>query len=362
MTELSADAFREVGPDDAIPDGFVVPFYLATANCGSPSRTPATVFTRSTISAPAPATRARSPAACSPGRRSCANATARNSTSPRGLWSAVRPPGRSTCTKCRWPTAPSASGRDHVPVPSETGPGPGPGSPRYDRHCSTARTSSVARTRAIHLTERSSRRGHETGGRGRSRSPTWTGLRTSTRGLGWRLDADFPFDNGFRVVQFTPPGSGVDPVRHQHHVGRAGLSGGPVPGRLRHRRRAKRTRRARGEVSEVFHAATPGAQFQPAGAPGQVSGPAPDHASYGSFATFSDPDGNGWLLQEVRRAARPGRHTPPRSPRRAIWRRDAARVGRPRGARKAHRQGGRELARLVRPIHGRGAGREELPT
>jgi hypothetical protein len=57
---------------------------------------------------------------------------------------------------------------------------------------------------------------------------------------------------------------------------------------------------ARGvEVSEVFHPATPGAQFQPDSARGRVSGPAPDHATYGSFATFSDPDGNGWLLQEV---------------------------------------------------------------
>ena len=38
--------------------------------------------------------------------------------------------------------------------------------------------------------------------------------------LGWRLDADFPFDNGFRVVQFTPPGSGLlDPIRHEDHVG-----------------------------------------------------------------------------------------------------------------------------------------------
>ena len=57
---------------------------------------------------------------------------------------------------------------------------------------------------------------------------------------------------------------------------------------------------ARGiEVSEVFHAGTPGAQFQPDGVSDRVSGPAPDHASYRSFATFSDPDGNGWLLQEV---------------------------------------------------------------
>jgi hypothetical protein len=52
-------------------------------------------------------------------------------------------------------------------------------------------------------------------------------------------------------------------------------------------------------VSEVFHAETPGAQFQPDGTSGRVGGRAPENASYFSFATFSDPDGNGWLLQEV---------------------------------------------------------------
>jgi hypothetical protein len=52
-------------------------------------------------------------------------------------------------------------------------------------------------------------------------------------------------------------------------------------------------------VSKVFHAGTPGAQFQRDGAAGRISGPAPDHASYASFATFNDPDGNGWLLQEI---------------------------------------------------------------
>jgi predicted enzyme related to lactoylglutathione lyase len=58
---------------------------------------------------------------------------------------------------------------------------------------------------------------------------------------------------------------------------------------------------ARGaKISEVFHAGTPGAQFQRDGTSGRVSGPAPDHASYGSFATFSDPDGNSWLLQEIK--------------------------------------------------------------
>jgi hypothetical protein len=51
-------------------------------------------------------------------------------------------------------------------------------------------------------------------------------------------------------------------------------------------------------VSEVFHSGTPGAQFQIDGS-GRISGPAPEHATYGSFATFCDPDGNGWLLQEV---------------------------------------------------------------
>ena len=58
------------------------------------------------------------------------------------------------------------------------------------------------------------------------------------------------------------------------------------------------------QVSEVFHAGTPGAQFQPDGTGGRVSGPAPDHDSYGSFATFSDPDGNGWLLQAGRNCRR----------------------------------------------------------
>src|SRR5262249_36137032 len=60
------------------------------------------------------------------------------------------------------------------------------------------------------------------------------------------------------------------------------------------------------KVSEVFHARTPGAQFGPTGTGGRVSGPAPDHASYRSFSTFSDPDGNSWLLQEIT-ARLPGR-------------------------------------------------------
>jgi hypothetical protein len=51
-------------------------------------------------------------------------------------------------------------------------------------------------------------------------------------------------------------------------------------------------------VSDVFHAGAPGAQFRADGS-SRLSGPAPDHATYGSFATFNDTDGNGWLLQEI---------------------------------------------------------------
>ena len=120
------------------------------------------------------------------------------------------------------------------------------------------------------------------------------------QGLGWRLDADFPFDNGFRVVQFTPPGSGCS-IQFGTNITSAapGSAEGlylvvPDIGAAR-----KELAALGAKVSEVFHAGTPGAQFQSGGAPGQVSGPAPDHTSYGSFATFSDPDGNGWLLQEI---------------------------------------------------------------
>jgi len=118
--------------------------------------------------------------------------------------------------------------------------------------------------------------------------------------LGWRLDADFPFDNGFRVVQFTPPGSGCS-VQFGTKITPA--APGSAHGLYLI---VSDVEAARGQiaacgvdVSEVFHSGTPGAQFQPDGASGRLSGPAPDHASYGSFATFGDPDGNGWLLQEV---------------------------------------------------------------
>jgi len=127
--------------------------------------------------------------------------------------------------------------------------------------------------------------------------------------LGWRVDADFAFDNGIRVVQFTPPGSRCSV---QFGTGVAAAEPGSSQGLylVVSDIQAARDALARlgAQVSEVFHAGTPGAQFQPDGA-GRVSGPAQDHVSYRSFATFSDPDGNGWLLQEVTTRI-PGRTVP----------------------------------------------------
>ena len=119
-------------------------------------------------------------------------------------------------------------------------------------------------------------------------------------GLGWRPDADFAFDNGFRVVQFTPPGSACS---LQFGAMMTSAAPGSAQGNyliVPDVEAARNELAARGvKVSEVFHAETPGAQFQPDGTSGRVRGPAPDHATYRSFATFSDPDGNGWLLQEI---------------------------------------------------------------
>ena len=127
--------------------------------------------------------------------------------------------------------------------------------------------------------------------------------------LGWRLDADFPFDNGFRVVQFTPPGAACSVQFGAKITTAAPGSAQGIYLIVSDIEAARDELAARGvEVSDVFHAGTPGAQFQPVGTSGRVSGPAPNHASYGSFATFSDPDGNGWLLQEIKTRL-PGRVT-----------------------------------------------------
>ena len=118
--------------------------------------------------------------------------------------------------------------------------------------------------------------------------------------LGWRLDADFPFDNGFRVVQFTPPGS---PCSIQFGTRITSAAPGSAQGLylvVSDIQAARDGLVARGvDVSEVFHAESPGAQFQPDGDQGRISGPGPDGGSYRTFATWHDPDGNGWLMQEI---------------------------------------------------------------
>ena len=118
--------------------------------------------------------------------------------------------------------------------------------------------------------------------------------------LGWRLDADFRFDNGFRVVQFTPPGS-------ECSVQFGAKLTTSEPGSVRDFYlvvsdilAARSELITRGvDISEVFHPAAPGDQFQPEGADGRIGGTDPGHTSYRSFATFRDPDGNRWLIQEV---------------------------------------------------------------
>ena len=119
-------------------------------------------------------------------------------------------------------------------------------------------------------------------------------------GLGWRPDADFAFDNGFRVVQFNPPGS---PASVQFGTDITAAQPGSAPGLylvVSDIEAARDELAAHGvEVSAVFHPVEPGAQFVPGSGSGRVDGRADEGASYGSFATFADPDGNTWLLQEV---------------------------------------------------------------
>ncbi|HEY7814816.1 MAG TPA: VOC family protein [Nakamurella sp.] len=116
--------------------------------------------------------------------------------------------------------------------------------------------------------------------------------------LGWRLDADFPFDNGFRVVQFTPPGSTCS-VQFGTRITSAPPGSAQGNYLIVSDIEGARDQLAAGgaDVSTVFHPGTPGAQFQPEDAGGRVGGPSSD--SYSSFVTFNDPDGNGWLVQEV---------------------------------------------------------------
>jgi catechol 2,3-dioxygenase-like lactoylglutathione lyase family enzyme len=101
------------------------------------------------------------------------------------------------------------------------------------------------------------------------------------------------------LIQFTPPGSGCS---IQFGTSLSSAAPGSAQGLyliVSDIEAARNEPLAGGvEVSDVFHEGTPGARFHPA-TNGRLSGPAPDRHSYGSFASFSDPDGNGWLFQEV---------------------------------------------------------------
>ena len=116
--------------------------------------------------------------------------------------------------------------------------------------------------------------------------------------LGWRLDADFTSGPEFRVVQLTPPGSACSVIFG------TGVTASP-PGSVEQLLLiVTDIQAARDEIaglgiaiSEVFH--DEGGVFHHAGTAGRVPGPDPEGRSYASFASFSDPDGNGWLLQQI---------------------------------------------------------------
>ena len=116
--------------------------------------------------------------------------------------------------------------------------------------------------------------------------------------LGWREDADFTSGPDFRVVQLTPPGSACSVIFGTGVTSAAPGSANGMVLAVPDIEAARGELMGRGaDVSEVFHDS--GGVFHHAGTVDRVPGPAPDHTSYGSFASFSDPDGNGWLLQEV---------------------------------------------------------------
>ena len=118
--------------------------------------------------------------------------------------------------------------------------------------------------------------------------------------LGWRLDADFPIDEHYRVVQLTPPGS---PASIQFGTGLTTMAPGSMQGMyliVADIDAARKELIGRGaDVSEVWHG-------RGLGTDGHVPGPDPERASYRSFASFTDPDGNRWLLQEIKERL-PGR-------------------------------------------------------
>jgi catechol 2,3-dioxygenase-like lactoylglutathione lyase family enzyme len=110
--------------------------------------------------------------------------------------------------------------------------------------------------------------------------------------LGWRFDDDAAPAGDVRIVQFTPPGSGCSVTFGKGITGAAPGSSeaGLVVSNIQEARDDIVDRGV--DASEMWH----GAPFPPEA---RMSGPDPDHASYGSFFSFADPDGNTWLVQEV---------------------------------------------------------------
>jgi predicted enzyme related to lactoylglutathione lyase len=129
-------------------------------------------------------------------------------------------------------------------------------------------------------------------------------------GLSWRLDADFAFGDGFRVIQFTPPGSGASVIFGTNVTAAAPGSAKGLYLVVSDIEAARKELLSRGvKVSEPFHGGGDvhfGADEPHLFGSVRIGGPDPGRRSYLSLASFSDPDGNGWLLQEVT-ARLPGR-------------------------------------------------------
>jgi catechol 2,3-dioxygenase-like lactoylglutathione lyase family enzyme len=112
--------------------------------------------------------------------------------------------------------------------------------------------------------------------------------------VGFRLDVDHSAGDDFRVVQLTPPGSACSIALMKNAEAHGSLNGLHLIVSDIDTARAELVERGV-EVSEVFHF----------GSGGQAPGPDPQRSDYGSYLSFSDPDGNGWLIQEVGRASSP---------------------------------------------------------
>ena len=222
--------------------------------------------------------------------------------------------------------------------------------PRGDRHEQHTLTHSENRNRS----SRNADARHEARGRrhprfGRRHAPS-----SFYGGLGWRLDGDFVVGDTFRGDAVHASGlAGLDPFG----TGITSAAPGSASGLylvVSDIEAARAELIGRGvEVSEVFHRAGPG---KPA-----VSGRHPERQSYSSYATFKDPDGNEWLLQEVttRLPGRVDSNDHELHFRAGPCGRNAARGVSPRRAREAQRRPARrELAGLVRRVHGGGAGRQ----